>query len=368
TVFLFFLVVVAAKEREKRRVICEYQPTPKCKRAAKSIYRTIDGSCNNLKHPKWGKSYTCYPRFMDANYPDVYGHDIMNPMLLNARKLSNSLFKEDVPHKSDKHNLMLMNWGQILANEMTYTSGILLPLYFRQIEPCCNGSEASFHPQCAPIFIPRDDFLNKDLGHTCMNFVRSEDIECFVSGDDYVNSNPWKTAVQTVFVREHNRLATLYRNAFPHLDDDELFQRARRILIAKVQMITYNEFLPAFFGPDLMEEFKLAVLKNGYTDYDENIDPSTTIEFSTAAFRAIGHSMVSSDTTRRLANGNVIKDQIDYTWHHIVNFTKGRLDQYIRGYLFDPSNKIDMFLRTQCEITWKKISTIFPNMEQICLL
>ncbi|RWS00229.1 chorion peroxidase-like protein [Dinothrombium tinctorium] len=174
TVLLILLIVIAAKEREKRRVICEYQPTPRCKRVAKSRYRTIDGSCNNLKHSKWGKSYTCYPRFMDANYPDGHGNDIMNPRLLNPRKLSNSLFKEDVPHKSKKHNLMLMNWGQILANEMTYTSGILMPLYFRQIEPCCNESDASFHPKCAPIFIPENDFLNKELGHSCMNFVRSE--------------------------------------------------------------------------------------------------------------------------------------------------------------------------------------------------
>ncbi|RWS15218.1 Peroxidasin-like protein [Dinothrombium tinctorium] len=391
----------------------------RCKKEARRKFRTIDGRCNNLNHPKWGKSYTCYPRFVDANYPDGYGNTIANPVLLNPRVISNSLFKEDVPHKSKKYNLMLMNWGQILANEMTYTNGNLTPLYNRFKEPCCDNKNTSENPQCAPILISEDDFLNKDFGFTCMDFIRSyacptcknesrklinirtsfidmgsiyghkekrakqlrahkkgllkmqdkgrflvdlgihensncaikwelyypkvKGIECFISGDDYVNNNPWKISMNTIFAREHNRLALLYHRAFPQLKDEQLFQRARRILIAKMQMITYNEFLPPFFGQKLMEEFNLSVLKSGYTDYDGTINPSTTIEISTAGLRAIGHSMVSGDTTRRLPDGTVIKDPLADRWHYTVNLTKGLLDEYIRGFLFDHANKIDIY-------------------------
>lgn len=41
-----------------------------------------------------------------------------------------------------------------------------------------------------------------------------------------------------------------------------------------------------------MQRFGLNILANGYSnDYDENVNPSVTSEFSTAAFR-FGHSAV----------------------------------------------------------------------------
>jgi hypothetical protein len=34
------------------------------------IYRRIDGSCNNMDRPFWGKSNTPYIRILDAKYDD----------------------------------------------------------------------------------------------------------------------------------------------------------------------------------------------------------------------------------------------------------------------------------------------------------
>ena len=35
-----------------------------------AIYRTYDGSCNNLKKPLWGKSFRALARFLPADYCD----------------------------------------------------------------------------------------------------------------------------------------------------------------------------------------------------------------------------------------------------------------------------------------------------------
>lgn len=37
---------------------------------AKSIYRTYDGSCNNLQHATWGMANTAHVRLMPPNYSD----------------------------------------------------------------------------------------------------------------------------------------------------------------------------------------------------------------------------------------------------------------------------------------------------------
>ncbi len=42
--------------------------TPMCD--ALSRYRTIDGSCNNLRYPLWGKSFRPMNRFLPAEYSD----------------------------------------------------------------------------------------------------------------------------------------------------------------------------------------------------------------------------------------------------------------------------------------------------------
>lgn len=69
------------------------------------------------------------------------------------------------------------------------------------------------------------------------------------------------TVMHTLMAREHNRVARELALVNPHWDDETLFQEARRINIAIIQHITYNEFLPILLGKDVMEKFGILLQK-----------------------------------------------------------------------------------------------------------
>ena len=107
----------------------------------------------------------------------------------------------------------------------------------------------------------------------------------FLAGDVRANENAGLSSMHTLFVREHNRIATELAAEDPTLTDQQLYEQARSIVAAEIQAITFNEFLPALFGPDALTE---------YSGYDASVNPGIANEFSTAAYR-FGHTMLSSE-------------------------------------------------------------------------
>ncbi len=106
----------------------------------------------------------------------------------------------------------------------------------------------------------------------------------FISGDVRANENVELTSLHTLFIREHNFWAGNIAQQDASLTDEQIFQQARAIVIAEIQSITFNEFLPALLG-------KAAI--GPYQGYDPSVDPSIANEFSTAAYRL--HTMVNDD-------------------------------------------------------------------------
>ena len=124
----------------------------------------------------------------------------------------------------------------------------------------------------------------------------------FVAGDIRVNEHIGLTAVHTLFLREHNRLADDISNRLNSGDaelnqlfidsglgeGDFIYEAARMVVGAEIQAITYNEFLPLLVGDNAI---------SNYTGYDPNVNPGIANEFSSAAFR-FGHSMLSPQLLR----------------------------------------------------------------------
>lgn len=105
----------------------------------------------------------------------------------------------------------------------------------------------------------------------------------FVSGDIRANEQTGLTAMHTLFMREHNRIADGLAGL--GMTDEEIYQTARKVVGAEVQQVTYNEFLPAMLGSS-------APRAEDYV-YDPDLNAGIKTEFSTAAYR-VGHTMLNS--------------------------------------------------------------------------
>jgi hypothetical protein len=115
----------------------------------------------------------------------------------------------------------------------------------------------------------------------------------FVTGDVRGNENVELTALQTLYVRNHNLIAAELQREHPTWTDEQLYQEARKINIAQYQATIYNQYLPDLLGPGA---------EGRYTGYNTGIDTSVATEFSTVAFR-FGHSLLSAEIGRQGNNG-----------------------------------------------------------------
>jgi len=54
--------------------------------------------------------------------------------------------------------------------------------------------------------------------------------------------------MQTLFLRFHNYIASKLSSLNPFWSDETVYQEARRIVIATIQRIAYEDFLPIIIG------------------------------------------------------------------------------------------------------------------------
>ncbi len=124
----------------------------------------------------------------------------------------------------------------------------------------------------------------------------------FVAGDVRANEHAALTSMHTLFVREHNRLADLIATTHtdlpsdPALRDEEIYQRARKIVGAQLQAVTYREFLPT-----------LGISLPLTSTYDAFLNPAISNEFATAAYR-MGHSQINGRSLRLNEDGTPIAE------------------------------------------------------------
>ncbi len=122
--------------------------------------------------------------------------------------------------------------------------------------------------------------------------------DLFATGDRRGNENLELTTLQTMFLRNHNKIAGQLQKDHPNWTDEQIYQEARKINIAQYQNIIYSEWIPAVLGASALP---------GYTGYKSNVNATIANEFSTVAFR-FGHSLLSADIERHTNSGADISD------------------------------------------------------------
>nr|XP_010590186.1 thyroid peroxidase isoform X2 [Loxodonta africana] len=146
----------------------------------------------------------------------------------------------------------------------------------------------------------------------------AERIECFLAGDGRASEALSLTAVHTLWLREHNRLAVALKALNPHWSADTVYQEARKIVGALHQIITMRDYIPKILGPEAFQEYV-----GLYEGYDATVDPTVSNVFSTAAFR-FGHATVHP-LVRRLDDGFQEHPDLPRLHLHDVFFSPWRL-------------------------------------------
>ncbi len=347
--------------------------------------RTFDGTLNNLSQPEWGSAGEDLLRVAPADY----GDGISTPAGADrpsAREISNAMAAETDEVLSDRNlSALAYAWGQFVDHDIDLTSGsaayeampIAVPSGDPYFDPTGQGdvtipmSRSNYDPTTG-IDTPRQQInditafldgsviygssLDRDLALRTLsggrlktsagnllpyntmglandNQLGADPQSLFASGDVRANENIELTAMHTLFVREHNRLADLYAAANPNWSDEQVFEQARRIVVGEIQNITYNEFLPALLGNGVLTR---------YRGYDSSVNPGIANEFSTAAFR-FGHSMLGSDVEFLDNDAEETHDEVELrdAFFNPSLLAETGIDSIVKYLASDPSREID---------------------------
>jgi peroxidase len=309
-----------------------------------TVYAPIDGTGNNLLHVEWGSTNEDFLRIVKA----AYGDGVSSPAgqdLPSARAISNLLSAQSADMTGNARGLSdyIYAWGQFLDHDIDLTNtqsgdgaetlNIAVPKGDPYFDPASTGtqvipltrsaydlatgtSKTNVRQQINAItaFIDGSQIYGSDeataaslrmftggkLKTSDGNLLPTDETGFFVAGDIRVDENTGLIAMQTMFMREHNRVATQMAQHNPTWSDEEVYQHARRVVIGELQRITYNEFLPALLG---------SIKITPYKGYNAKVNPGISNEFATAAFR-FGHSLLNDDIEFLDNNGNPVREEI----------------------------------------------------------
>ncbi len=307
-------------------------------------WRTIDGTYNNLQHPDWGAAGAPMQIISPVAFADGVGAPAA-PDRPNPRLISNLLFTQNTMAMDERGlSAFAWGFGQFVDHDITLsperhdevifipiptgdpffdpeaTGTAVMPMnrsdyiegtgtgpgnprrFYNGITSFLDGSAVygsdstraawlrtfsggklktsagnllPFNTITGEYYAPVDPLAPE----MAMPFPQVE--KYFVAGDVRANENVFLLAFHTLFVREHNRLCDELAAQHPDWTDEQLYQKARKLVGAILQAIVYEEWLPA-----------VGIHLGPYYSYKPELRPDIMNEFATAAFR-YGHTTIN---------------------------------------------------------------------------
>ncbi|KAM7334047.1 hypothetical protein ACRRTK_007367 [Alexandromys fortis] len=164
----------------------------------------------------------------------------------------------------------------------------------------------------------------------CEVINRTAGVPCFLAGDSRASEQILLAASHTLLLREHNRLARELSRLNPEWDGEKLYQEARKIMGAFIQIITFRDYLPILLGDEMQKWVP------PYQGYSETVDPRISNVF-TFALR-FGHLEVPSAIYRLDENYQPWGSEPELPLHNLFFNTwrlvkDGGIDPLVRGLL-----------------------------------
>jgi peroxidase len=344
-------------EQLETRTFLSANPTPtpapsSTTSALLSLLYSYNGSGNNLTNTTWGQAGAdLYRGIVAANYGDgvstLTGTNAQGVQTLPSARLISNLLGNQTDDILDNRNLsaFIYAWGQFIDHDLDLTPDggasvpISVPSGDSQFDPNGTGTQtlpftrsetdpttgtSTSNPlnqvTVVTSFIDGSQvygsdaaraaalrtFIGGQLKTSALNLLPFNtagldnanngpfaNTSMFVAGDIRANENIELSSLQVLFMREHNRQAAMLAKQHPTWTDEQLYQGARQIVIAEIQSITFNQYLPALLGQGAISR---------YTGYNSSVNPGISPEFSEAAFR-FGHSQLDDDVEFLTNNG-----------------------------------------------------------------
>ncbi|KAJ0177643.1 hypothetical protein K1T71_006516 [Dendrolimus kikuchii] len=169
---------------------------------------------------------------------------------------------------------------------------------------------------------------------------------CYLAGDRRINQNPTLAMLQTLLLREHNRVADILSNLNPFWSDEMIYQEARRIVVAVIQHITYQEWLPLNFGESYLRYYRITPSGLYSRDYNENVNPGVINSFGAGALRFL-HTIVPD--TIMMCPGNYKTTHLHKLSENFFNpslleSTPQAFDDIVRGALAHSASSADPYM------------------------
>lgn len=360
---------------------------------ARAEDRSYDGSGNNLANPSWGAAGTTLARAAAAAYDDgrstprggSSGLGLPNPRVISNMVVAQLTMLPNTHQMTD----WVFQWGQFVDHDLDLTSAasppepfnIRIPAGDPVFDPGSTGTQImpfqrSKYDSSTGISNAREQ-INDITSYLDASMIYGSEqaralalrtlsgdgklktssgnllplntfgvdngtgglvdpTRFYLAGDVRANEQIGLTAVHTLMMREHNRLAEEIAIINPAWDDEAIYQRARKLVGAEVQVITFNEFLPALLG---------AAAPGIISTYDPNANATIISEFSTALFR-VGHTMLSPQLMRvqndgtAAPGGHVLLRDAFFQMENLSG--AGELEFFLKGLASDKQQEVDM--------------------------